>query len=134
LSIIHHTRKQPSTGPRTTHVPQSSLEFAVGCSPPHRRHRLRVRPSAIDRSFASQASLWCKPHRKLCLLSLDRDGSPELSVRRRSPASIPVAFAPPPCYSRCQPSDLDRAIWIDLIPESNRQVTVNPNPRPVVLQ
>jgi hypothetical protein len=23
LSITHHTRKRPSTGPRTTHVPQS---------------------------------------------------------------------------------------------------------------
>jgi hypothetical protein len=29
LSITHHTRKRPSTGPRTTHGPQMGIEFQV---------------------------------------------------------------------------------------------------------
>jgi hypothetical protein len=88
-----------------------SPKFAVGCSPPrrvaHRRHRLRVRPSAIGRSFASQASLWCKPRRKPCLLALDRVGSPELSARRRSPVGflLPVHHRPAARIHR-------RPIWI----------------------
>jgi hypothetical protein len=40
LSITHHTRKRPSTGPRTTHGPQPFLP----CGPPHRRP-VTARPS-----------------------------------------------------------------------------------------
>jgi hypothetical protein len=29
LSITHHTRKRPSTGPRTTHGPQSPLDECI---------------------------------------------------------------------------------------------------------
>jgi hypothetical protein len=66
-----------------------SPKFAVGCCQPRRaaRHHchLRVRPSAIDRSFASQASLRCKSRHKPFLLALDRVGSPKSSARCRSP-------------------------------------------------
>jgi hypothetical protein len=50
LSITHHTRKRPSTGPRTTHGPHSSRHRAGGRTP------IVAPTSSEDRSDRAQAS------------------------------------------------------------------------------
>jgi hypothetical protein len=88
-----------------------SPKFAAGCCPPRRaaRHqrRLRVCPSAIDRSFALQASLRCKPRHKPCLLALDRVCLPESSARLRS-----LEGSPSPVRRRPAARVHSRPIWI----------------------
>jgi hypothetical protein len=51
LSITHHTRKQPSTGPRTTHGPQS-LEAAHRCEAPGGRGSVHRSSTAANRAVA----------------------------------------------------------------------------------
>jgi hypothetical protein len=104
--------------------------LAVGHLPPRRaarRHRrLRAHPSALDQLSASQASLRCKSRRKLCLLAVDRVGSPEFPRASPLTGGFPVAGAPPPRRSRPPPSALDRAVQIAFDPGSNRSIPVNP--------
>jgi hypothetical protein len=101
-------------------APRALAVARVGRHPPcraARRHRRpRAHPSTLDRFLASRASLRRKSRRKLCLLVVDRAGSPEFLARRRSSAG----FLSPVRRSRPPPSDLDRAVQIASDPGSNR--------------
>jgi hypothetical protein len=67
LSITHHTRKRPSTGPRTTHGPQSSRSrfwfcqiFLLVCSPWSEEcsSEILVHFGAVCREFLGGDSCW----------------------------------------------------------------------------
>jgi hypothetical protein len=59
LSITHHTRKRPSTGPRTTHGPQSFVDLCL-CSEP-------AQVDIATFSCFNMAFLFTREHFLLCL-------------------------------------------------------------------
>jgi hypothetical protein len=87
LSITHHTRKRPSTGPRTTHGPQGQI---------WKSHIFSIRRMPSDLNFAY-------PRRKPC----DSDACPPL---QSFSAAATRAVKPPPRWLD-RPNRSDRPSW-----------------------